>query len=138
MIILAVLSENTVQCRKTLFSCLFYIFTCQIASFWVFVQWTDLGSKNLLQLAHSGYQGYLDFWDKSLRWFLVFQFIVMASPFCKVGSLSQTDIKNICHSASPSVVLKEKKLNTKNFCRYSLHCITLHYTTLHWCMFFLI
>ena len=56
MIILAVLSEITVQCPKTLFLCLLYIYTFPIASFRFFVQWIDLGSKNPLQLAYSGYQ----------------------------------------------------------------------------------
>ena len=56
MNILAVLSENTVQCHKTLFLCLLYIYTFPIASFKFFVQWIDLGSKNPLQLTHSGYQ----------------------------------------------------------------------------------
>ena len=56
MIILAVLSENTVQCPKTLLLCLLYIYTFPIASFCVFVQWIDLGSENPLQLAHSGYK----------------------------------------------------------------------------------
>ena len=56
MNILAVLSENTVQYPKTLFWCLLYIYTFPIASFRFFVQWIDLGSKNPLQLTHSGYQ----------------------------------------------------------------------------------
>ena len=56
MIILAFLSENTVQCPQTLFLCLLYIYTFLIASFWSLVQWIDLGSKNPLQLDHSGYQ----------------------------------------------------------------------------------
>ena len=48
---LAVLSENTVQCLQTLFLCRLYIYTFPIASFWFFVQWIDLGSKNPLQRA---------------------------------------------------------------------------------------
>ena len=52
MIILAVLSEQTGQCPKTQFLCLLYVYTFPIASF-LFVQWTDLGFKNPLQLAHS-------------------------------------------------------------------------------------
>ena len=55
MINLAVLSENTVQWPNT-FLCLLYIYTFIIASFKFFVRWFDLGSKNSLQLAHSGYQ----------------------------------------------------------------------------------
>ena len=51
MIILAVLSENIVQCPKTLFLCLLYIYTFPIASFKFFVQWIDLGLKNPLQWA---------------------------------------------------------------------------------------
>ena len=51
MIILAVLSENVVQCPKTLFLCLLYIYTFPIASFYFFVQWIDLGIKNPLQWA---------------------------------------------------------------------------------------
>ena len=35
---------------------LLYIYTFAIASFYLFVQLTDLGFKNPLQLAHSGYQ----------------------------------------------------------------------------------
>ena len=70
MVISAVLSENTVQCPKTLFLCLLYIYTFPIASFWFFVQWIDLGSKNPLQLAHSSYQDTNIFgtkvWDGSL------------------------------------------------------------------------
>ena len=55
MFILAVLRENTVQCPKTEFLCLVYIYTFQIASFFkFFFQLTYLGSKNPLQLAHSG------------------------------------------------------------------------------------
>ena len=56
MIILAVLSENIVQCPKTYLLCLLYIYTFPIAYFRFFVQWIDLGSKNPLQLALSGYQ----------------------------------------------------------------------------------
>ena len=56
MIILSVLSDNTVQCPKTVFVCLLYIYTFPIASFCFFVQWIDLGSKNPLQFTHSGYQ----------------------------------------------------------------------------------
>ena len=56
MIFVAVLSDNTVQCPKTYFLCLLYIYTFPIASFLLFLQLTDLGSKNPLQLAHSGYQ----------------------------------------------------------------------------------
>ena len=52
MIILAVLSKKTVQCPKTQFLCLLYIYTFPIA----FFQWIYLGSKNPLQLALSGYQ----------------------------------------------------------------------------------
>ena len=51
MIILAVLSENIVQCPKTLFLCLVYIYTFPIASFKFFIQLIDLGSKNPLQWA---------------------------------------------------------------------------------------
>ena len=67
MIIWAVLNETTVQRPKTLFVCLLDINTFLIASFWFFVQWTDLGSNNPLQLAHSRYHdtkiwgGSLDF-----------------------------------------------------------------------------
>ena len=50
MIILAVLSENTVHCPKTQFLCLLYIYTFPIASFTFFVQWTDLGFKNPLPI----------------------------------------------------------------------------------------
>ena len=56
MIFLAVWSENILQCPKTQFLGLLYIYTFPIASFTLFVQLTDLGSKKPLQLAHSGYQ----------------------------------------------------------------------------------
>ena len=45
MIILAFLSENTVQCPKTLLLCLLFIYTFAIVSLWFFVQLIDLGSK---------------------------------------------------------------------------------------------
>ena len=56
MFILAVLSENTVECPKTLFLCLLYIYTFPIESFWLIVKWIDLGSKKPLKLAYSEYQ----------------------------------------------------------------------------------
>ena len=64
MIILEVLSENIVQRSKTLFLWLLYIYTFQIATFWFFVQWIDLGSKNPLQLVRSGYQDTKNFGTK--------------------------------------------------------------------------
>ena len=45
MNILAFLSENTVQCPKTLLLCPLFIYTFAIASLWFFVQLIDLGSK---------------------------------------------------------------------------------------------
>ena len=56
MIIIAVLSENTVQCPKTLVLCLSYIYAFSIAYFSFFVKWIDLGSKNPLRLALYQYQ----------------------------------------------------------------------------------
>ena len=70
MIILAVLSENTVQRPQMLLWILLYIYIFLIASFRFFVHWIDLDSKKPLQLAHSGYQDNKNFetkvWDGSL------------------------------------------------------------------------
>ena len=48
---LGVLSENIVQCQKTFFLCLLYIYTFPIESFNFFCELTDLGSKLGLQRA---------------------------------------------------------------------------------------
>ena len=86
MIILDVLSENTVQCPKTLFLCLLYIYTFPIASFRFFVQWVDLGSKNPLQLANSGYQDNKSFGTKveggSLDFNVTFSYRYCSDRFC--------------------------------------------------------
>ena len=41
---------------QNVFLCLLYFYTFPIADLQLFVKLTDLGSKNPLQLAHSGYQ----------------------------------------------------------------------------------
>ena len=48
---LGVLSENIVQCQKTFFLCLLYIYTFPIASFHFFGELIELGSKLGLQRA---------------------------------------------------------------------------------------
>ena len=86
MIILAVLIKNTVQCPKTLLLCLLYIYTFPFASFCVFVQWIDLGSKNPLQLAHSGHKDTKIFgtkvWGASLDFNInTYSKILLSFPF---------------------------------------------------------
>ena len=51
VIFLFVLSENIVQCQKTFFLCLLYIYTFPIANFHFFGELIELGSKLGLQRA---------------------------------------------------------------------------------------
>ena len=67
MIILAVLSENTVQCLKRFFY-VYYISTL----FWFYVKWIDLGPKKNLAIGPFRTPRYQDFWDKSFFFFFFF------------------------------------------------------------------
>ena len=65
LIILGFFSMEILYCvPKRYFFCLLYIYTFLITSFRFFVQWIDLGPKNPLQLAYSGYQETKIFWTK--------------------------------------------------------------------------
>ena len=120
MIFFAVLGENTVQCPKTYFLCLLCIYTFLIASFYLFVQLTDLGSKNPLQLAHFGYQDAkifgTKFWGGSLDF--------------NVYSPLRGPISSSCVGLWPSAKDFFCPLGKKNFIRRSLPILG-HF----WCTF---
>ena len=75
VIIFTVLSENTVHCPKTLFLCIFIstLFQLQVFDFFSSMDWFRF--QKPLAIGTFWIPRYQDFWDKSLGWFLGFQFI---------------------------------------------------------------
>ena len=70
----------------------FCIYTFPIASFYLFVQLTDLGSKNPLKLAHFGNQDAMIFGAKVLGGSLDFNLSIILPPISVVHNLQMLHI----------------------------------------------